>query len=84
MRAHLIVSYNRETDVLELRNEVPCPSYGKEIGDGVYLICREDDNRPIGLTILDFTKTYANGSLELPFECEFTPTAVKALQRAFA
>ncbi len=65
---------------MELRTEASCPSYGKEIGDGVFVILRTDDDQPIGFTVLDFAKTYANRAVTLPVECQMTARAIKQLQ----
>lgn len=84
MFGSLTMSYNRDTDVMELRSDFSCPSYGEEIDDGLYLIFRQEDNEPIGLTILDFVKTYQNRGFKLPFECRISAEAVKRMQHSHA
>ena len=77
MSGSLLVSYDKEADVLEIRSEEPAPSFGEEIQDGVYRIVRENDNRVIGLTVIDFAKRQVRGEqmLRLPIACDLTQLA---------
>jgi len=77
MSANLILSYDPEADVLEVRSEAPCPSYGEEIEDGVFAIrCMEDD-RPIGYTVIGFAKRQAERGMALPMNCFIPAEALK-------
>jgi len=78
MSRSLLVSYDKEADVLEIRSEEPAPSFGEEIQDGVFQIVREDDNRVIGLTVVDFAKRQTKGKpmLKLPIACDLSQLAL--------
>lgn len=82
MSANLILSYDRDADVLEVRFEKPRPSYGEEISEGIFLIRGMDDNKVIGLTVVDFSLKQKNQGLKLPIPCSINEEALAKLQAA--
>lgn len=57
--------YDLADDVLYLRlaSERETPSLGEETSDGTIVLRCEDDNRPIGLTIVNWWKRFGHGKL---------------------
>lgn len=79
MSANLTLSYDAESDVLEIRSAAPCPSYGEEIDDGIFAIRRMDDDRPIGFTIIGFAGRQARDGFTLPIACRIKADALREL-----
>ncbi len=84
MSENLILSYDREADVLEVRTEPPCPSYGEEIDDGLFVIRSMEDDHIIGLTVVDFSRKQADQGLKLPIPCEISQKIVNKITRSAA
>lgn len=84
MSENLILSYDKEADVLEVRLEKPCLSYGEEVGDGLFLIRSMEDDHVIGLTIVDFSMKQSGDGLILPIPCQINPKAMKQMSQATA
>ena len=82
MSAGLILSYDRDADILEIRFEKPRPSYGEEIGDGIFLIRAMDDHRMIGLTVVDFSHKQAGSGFALPIPCDVNEEDLTRLLQA--
>jgi len=57
--------YDVDGDVLYLRfvSERDTPTLGEETPDGFILLRREDDDRPVGLTIVNWWKRFGTGNL---------------------
>lgn len=66
--------YDLVNDVLylRLRCERETVTVAEETPDGFLLICREDDGRPVGLTVVNWWKRFGQGDL---------PDSIKQLER---
>ncbi len=57
--------YDVDGDVLYLRlaSERDVPALGEETAEGLVVLRREDDDRPVGLTIVNWWKRFGKGPL---------------------
>jgi hypothetical protein len=57
--------YDVDGDVLYLRlaSERNMPALGEETPEGFVLLRREDDDRPVGLTVVNWWKRFGKGAL---------------------
>ncbi len=66
--------YDMVNDVLylRLRSERETPTVSEETPEGFLLICREDDGKPVGLTVVNWWRRFGQGDL---------PDSIKQLER---
>jgi hypothetical protein len=66
--------YDVTNDVLYVRvaADRETPTVAEETPDGFLLLCREDDSKPVGLTVVNWWKRFGQGAL---------PDSIKQLER---
>lgn len=57
--------YDLPSDVLYLRYAADrdAPTYGEETSDGLLLLKRQNDDQPVGLTVVNWWKRFGSGAL---------------------
>ncbi|MBS3083797.1 DUF2283 domain-containing protein [Candidatus Pacearchaeota archaeon] len=79
MKGKTTIYYDEKGDFLEIFIEGSSPTYGEEAGEDITLFRRKDDNKIVGIGILNFKKrtTSLNSiKLNLPFNVNFSELKV--------
>jgi uncharacterized protein YuzE len=58
MEKKILISYDREADVVYLRFDRPIKAEAEEIGDGIFARYRPQTKELAGLTIVNFSKKF--------------------------
>lgn len=79
MEGKMNICYDQENDYLEIFIEGLSPTYGEERGEDITLFRRKDNNKVVGMGILNFrkrAKSLNSIKLDLPFNINFSDLKV--------
>ncbi|MEK6915780.1 MAG: DUF2283 domain-containing protein [Nanoarchaeota archaeon] len=79
MEGKMNICYDQENDYLEIFIEGSSPTYGEEKGEDITLFRRKDNNKVVGIGILNFrkrAKSLNSIKLNLPFNINFSDLKV--------